>query len=405
MRLKADPGNLRGEVSINLPGSKSIHNRLLIIQKLSGGKVDISGNSQSEDTKFLNSALNHSSREMFMGEGGTALRFGLAWAAITPGERVIDGSKRLRERPIRELVEVLNDLGADIKSVNGDRKLPLLVKGRKLEGGKARMTQNISSQFISALLMIAPYTKKGISIELPNNQVSMPYIRMTVELMKRAGAKLSESGSEIVVHPAGYKPSSIQVEKDWSSASYFFEWVLFNENLQIELPGLSLESVQGDAQIVHLFKILGVEAREENGSIVVRKAEGSEIKEMDFLEVPDMAQSLAVAAAGIQKRIRLTGLQTLRVKETDRISALKSELLKVGVQCSSTDSSLEIESFKDPDPNVSIKTFRDHRMAMAFAPLASKLGEIEIQDPSVVAKSFPDYWNEIQKLGVEIIKI
>lgn len=391
MRLKADPGNLRGEVSINLPGSKSIHNRLLIIQKLSGGKVDISGNSQSEDTKFLNSALNHSSREMFMGEGGTALRFGLAWAAITPGERVIDGSKRLRERPITELVEVLNDLGADIKSVNGDRKLPLLVKGRKIEGGKARMTQNISSQFISALLMIAPYTKKGISIELPNNQVSMPYIRMTVELMKRAGAKLSESESEIAVHPGVYKPSSIQVEKDWSSASYFFEWVLFNENLQIELPGLSLESVQGDAQIVHLFKILGVEAREENGSIVVRKAEGSEIKEMDFLEVPDMAQSLAVAAAGIQKRIRLTGLQTLRVKETDRISALKSELLKVGVQCSSTDSSLEIESFKDPDPNVSIKTFRDHRMAMAFAPLASKLGEIEIQDPSVVAKSFPDY--------------
>jgi len=404
IRLKADPGKLQGRVSIELPGSKSVHNRLLIIQKLSCGKVKIKGESASEDTKFLRLALDSAFNEMWMGEGGTALRFGLAWAAITPGDRILDGSKRLRERPIMQLVEGLRELGADIQSVNDDNRLPLMVKGKRIKGGKVSIQDNISSQFISALLMIGPYTENGISISLPADQVSMPYIRMTIELMKRAGARIQQSESEIAVLPGEYEPSTLEVERDWSSASYFFEWVLFNPELEIELPGLSLDSVQGDSAIVNLFQKLGVNAVDKNGGISIQKSAEQNVNELDFLEIPDMAQSFALAAAGMKKKIKLRGLQTLKVKETDRIAALKSELLKVGVECKTTDSMLEIAGFKDAPSNVLIETFRDHRMAMAFAPLVSKLGEIQIVDPDVVGKSFPDYWKQVAKLGVEMIK-
>lgn len=404
IRLKADPGKLKGRVSIQLPGSKSIHNRLLIIQNLSCRKVKIKGDSASEDTKFLRLALDSAFNEMWMGEGGTALRFGLAWAAITPGNRIVDGSERLRERPIMQLVEALRELGADIHSVNEDNRLPLLVKGKRIKGGKVSIPDNISSQFISALLMIGPYTENGIAISLPADQVSMPYIRMTIELMKKAGARINKSDSEILVHPGEYKESTIEVERDWSSASYFFEWVLLNPELQIDLPGLTLDSVQGDAAIVKLFQKLGVSAIEEGGGLSIRKTREQDVQEFDFLEIPDMAQSFAVAAAGMKKKIELTGLKTLRVKETDRIAALKSELLKVGVACSTTDNTLEIVGFKDAHPDISVETFRDHRMAMAFAPLVSKLGEMHIVDPGVVRKSFPDYWKQVEKLGVEILK-
>jgi len=404
IRLKADPGSLKGRVAIQLPGSKSIHNRLLIIQKLSCGKVKIRGDSASEDTKFLRLALDSAFNEMWMGEGGTALRFGLAWAAITPGDRIVDGSKRLRERPLMQLVEALRELGAEISSVNNDNRLPLLVKGKRLKGGKVSISDNISSQFISALLMIGPYTENGISISLQADQVSMPYIRMTIELMKRAGAKMKQSESGISVEPGTYEPSTIEVERDWSSASYFFEWVLFNPELEIDLPGLSLDSVQGDAAIVNLFQKLGVSAIENNGGISIQKNAEHKVNELDFLEIPDMAQSFAVAAAGMKKKIKLRGLQTLKVKETDRIAALKSELLKVGIECSTTDNTLEITGFRDINREISIETFRDHRMAMAFAPLVSKFGEIQIKDPGVVGKSFPDYWKQVSKLGVEILK-
>ncbi len=404
IRLKADPGNLSGRVSIDLPGSKSIHNRLLIIQKLSCGKVKIKGESASEDTKFLRLALDSAFNEMWMGEGGTALRFGLAWAAITPGNRIVDGSERLRERPIMQLVEALRELGADIQSVNDDNRLPLMVKGKRIKGGKVNIQDNISSQFTSALLMIGPYTENGISISLPADQVSMPYIRMTIELMKRAGARIQPSESEIFVEPGEYKTATLEIERDWSSASYFFEWVLFNPELEINLPGLSLNSVQGDSAIVNLFQKLGVNAVEKYGGISIQKSAEQNVNELDFLEIPDMAQSFALAAAGMKKKIKLRGLQTLKVKETDRIAALKSELLKVGVECKTTDSMLEIAGFKDAPSNVLIETFRDHRMAMAFAPLVSKLGVIQIVDPDVVGKSFPDYWKQVAKLGVEMIK-
>jgi 3-phosphoshikimate 1-carboxyvinyltransferase len=232
----------------------------------------------------------------------------------------------------------------------------------------------------------------------------MPYIRMTIELMKRAGARVNQFDSEVLVQPGEYQESTIEVERDWSSASYFFEWALFNPELQIDLPGLTPDSLQGDAAIVDLFLKLGVSAIDEGEGLSIRKTSGQEVNEFDFLEIPDMAQSFAVAAAGMKKKIKLTGLQTLKVKETDRIAALKSELLKVGVACSITDNTLEIAGFKDAPPNALIETFRDHRMAMAFAPLVSKLGEIQIKDRGVVGKSFPDYWEQVAKLGVQIIK-
>ena len=405
IRLERAAGHLNDIIEIELPGSKSIHNRLLIISSLSSGKVKIIGKSNSDDTKYLESALNNTSLKMWMGEAGTALRFGLAWAAATPGERTIDGAARLRERPIIPLVHALREIGAEIYSLGDNEALPFKVIGKRLSGGSLVIEGNLSSQFISALLMIGPYTEKGIEIVLTANQVSMPYIQMTVDLMKQAGAKIEMAKNSVKVLPSTYGHSEISVEADWSSASYFYLWALFNPKLRIGFPRLSRKSVQGDRQISSLFSQLGVQTIEENGVLTIQKASSSIISEFDFTEMPDMAQTIAIAATGLKIPFKLKGLSTLRLKETDRIEALANELSKLGVVCATTHNSLELLEFTQPHPDPVIKTYSDHRMAMAFAPLASLRRSLMIENPEVVSKSFPHYWKEVKKIGVKSTKI
>ena len=393
------------EQPVSLPLSKSVNNRLLIMRALSDGKVEITGESSAEDVQYLKVALKSEASEIYMGDGGTAIRFGLAWAAISPGTRKISGSSRLMERPIAHLAEDLRRIGADIIYTEKDGFAPLLVRGKSLDGGEVSPGGQTSSQFISALLLIAPYCRDGLVLNLSENQVSTPYISMTIALMKMAGAEVSQSKNQIRVAPGGYKPTTIAVEPDWSAASYFYAWQALSGMPKLEISGLKDESIQGDRAGLRGFRDFGVVESFTPSGLALSSGNRKLPAALNFIESPDLAQTYAVCAAGLRHPLKLTGLQTLRVKETDRIAALEAELLKCGVTCRSGSDFLELGSFEPPQGVPRIKTYRDHRMAMAFAPLVTRIGVMEIENPEVVRKSFPHYWDELQKLGVEITPI
>lgn len=388
-----------GRIRVLLPASKSISNRLLIMGAVSGGAVEAENLSTADDTRYLRDALNSGKREIWLGHAGTALRFGLAWAAVTPGERFLHGSARLSERPVAPLVEALRSLGADISYPEKEGYAPLLVRGKKLRGGTVDLDAAVSSQFITALMLIGPVLDSGLELRLAGTVVSEPYLRMTARLMRRAGADVTFRENVIRIAESGYGDTSIEVEPDYSAASYFYAAAAFNQNLEIELPGLPEKSLQGDAVVAEIFRRFGVETRfSARGALLTPGEIIDDRAEYDFLACPDLAQTVAVTAAGLQKPFHLTGLQTLRIKETDRIAALAAELAKCAVGCKASEADLRINHFSDLSATPRIRTYDDHRMAMAFAPLAAVFGEIIIEDPEVVSKSFPDFFREIKKV-------
>ncbi len=381
-----------------LPASKSISNRLLIMGAVCGGAVEAENLSTSDDTRYLREALKSGKREIWLGHAGTALRFGLAWAAVTPGERFLHGSARLSERPVAPLVEALRSLGADISCPEKEGYAPLLVRGKKLRGGTVDLDAAVSSQFITALMLIGPVLEGGLELRLSGEIVSEPYLRMTARLMRMAGADVSFRENLIRIANTGYAETCIEVEPDYSAASYFYAAAAFNRNLETELPGLPEKSLQGDAAVAEIYRRFGVETRyTARGALLMPGEVLDDRLQFDFLACPDLAQTVAVTAAGLQKPFHLTGLQTLRIKETDRISALAAELTKCGVSCKASDRELTINGFSEISATPRIRTYDDHRMAMAFAPLAAVFGEIIIEDPEVVSKSFPDFFREIKK--------
>ena len=381
-----------------LPASKSISNRLLIMGAVCGGAVEAENLSTSDDTRYLREALKSGKREIWLGHAGTALRFGLAWAAVTPGERFLHGSARLSERPVAPLVEALRSLGADISCPEKEGYAPLLVRGKKLRGGTVDLDAAVSSQFITALMLMGPVLEGGLELRLSGEIVSEPYLRMTARLMRMAGADVSFRENLIRIANTGYAETCIEVEPDYSAASYFYAAAAFNRNLETELPGLPEKSLQGDAAVAEIYRRFGVETRyTARGALLMPGEVLDDRLQFDFLACPDLAQTVAVTAAGLQKPFHLTGLQTLRIKETDRISALAAELTKCGVSCKASDRELTINGFSEISATPRIRTYDDHRMAMAFAPLAAVFGEIIIEDPEVVSKSFPDFFREIKK--------
>lgn len=399
-RLRISKGvDFPEKVSISLPSSKSISNRLLVMRALSGNAITIQNLSEADDTVFLDEFLATETPEKWVGEAGTALRFGLAWAAITPGQHIIKGSHRITQRPISGLVDALRSLGADIKYLENEGFAPLEVNGKKLSGGSVEIEGHLSSQFVTAILLIAPYLENGISIKLAGNQVSRPYIEMTLALMKQAGTQLNVQGDIIEVKSGNYKPTTFKVESDWSAASYFYAFKYLNLRMDIRIEGVSANSLQGDFGIVELAKEMGLESHFENDGVRFESIDKDFPAQLDFYKMPDVAQTFAVMAAGVGAPLELIGLQTLRVKETDRIEALVNELKKCGVACKATTDTLEIVGFADVNETLEIETYDDHRMAMAFAPLASVLGEIVICNPGVVSKSFPDFWTQVEKMG------
>ena len=401
--LSLSQESVPGDVEISLPASKSITNRLLIMRALSGNAIQIENLSTADDSQILENALRVSSGDVDLGLAGTALRFGMAWAAITPGTRVLKGKARLHERPVKELVDALRELGADIKYLEKEGFAPLEITGKALNGGRLTIAGSRSSQFTTAMMLIAPYCASPLHFKMDPAQVSMPYIDMTLRLMQKAGAVVEQEGREIKIS-GKYQSTVFQVEPDWSAASYFYLWAMALEKSTISLKNLVFDSVQGDKLAADVFAHYGMISHFANGNMRVAKKLIPDFRnEINCVGFPDLAQTFAVAAVIAQKPLKLTGLQTLRFKETDRIEALKNELAKCGATCQAGSDYLDIISFQKPAETPIIKTYDDHRMAMAFAPLAAIFGEIKIENPDVVSKSFPNYWTEVAKLKAIVI--
>jgi 3-phosphoshikimate 1-carboxyvinyltransferase len=400
------------EARIAVTGSKSESNRLLLLQALYSNVV-IENLSNSDDTNVLKQALETSSHTVDIHHAGTAMRFLTAYYARTEGADVIlSGSKRMHERPIKILVDALKELGANIEYIDVEGYPPLRIYGSKLEGDFVKMKANVSSQYISALLLIAPALPKGLTLELEGVITSVPYIKMTLALLNQIDVTTLFEQNTICISPKeDVKDTSYIVESDWSSASYFYSLIALSNHSKVTLTSYSGKSLQGDAALCDIYKDLGVDTvfNASETSITLTKSDGkvSNFLSLNLSNTPDIAQTIAVTCFGLGIGCKLTGLHTLKIKETDRLSALKTELEKLGSAISITNDSLELEgnraiAFSESNSGVcEIDTYQDHRMAMAFAPLALKFPLI-INDPMVVTKSFPSFWKDLETMGVAV---
>lgn len=387
-------------VEIELPASKSISNRALIIQHLAEVDIRIENLSEADDTVHLNHALQKGGEELWMGDAGTAARFSIAYAAVKPGKRIISGSERLSQRPMKPLINALRSLGAEIVCLEKEGYLPVQITGRELNGGEVEIEANVSSQFISALMLIGPQLSKGLIIKFRGKPTSLPYLTITEEVMEMCGAEVKIGEDSIVVEPKKYVDAIVRVEPDWSAASYFFSAVALNSQLIVLLKGLTSPSIQGDANLVNLYKPLGVGSTfNQDGLLLEHSDHANPESKIDLQNNPDMAQTIAATYAGLHHQVLLTGLHTLKVKETDRLSAMVNELSRMGVEAEATDDSLLVKAGNRLTSDQTIHTYGDHRMAMAFAPLVFKT-HLSLENPAVVAKSFPDFFAEFSKLGV-----
>jgi 3-phosphoshikimate 1-carboxyvinyltransferase len=372
--------------------------------------IVIENTSNSDDSEVMNAALTNITNTVDVHHAGTAMRFLTAYFASKENSNVVlTGSSRMKERPIKILVEALKQLGAKIEYLENDGFPPIKIKGQKLTTSKVSLQANVSSQYISALLLIAPSLQNGLELELIGEITSIPYIKMTLNLLQEIGVETSFIGNKIVVKPKTQnpKPKTQTVESDWSSASYYYSILALSKvGTQIVLSSFKENSLQGDAILATIYQQMGVETHFEKGKITLIKNSkpiNQNIK-IDLNNAPDIAQTIAVTAFGLGIGCQLTGLHTLKIKETDRLVALKKELSKLGAAISVTNESLQLEPSNSIRPDQIIATYNDHRMAMAFAPLALKTN-INIENAEVVSKSYPDFWNDLIKLGFEISEI
>ena len=431
------PENLSAEVF--LPASKSISNRALVLTALSGGNLSLLTNvSDCDDTRVMLRALAmlgekdkavSTLKTIDIGAAGTAMRFLTALLATVPGEYVITGTERMRHRPIGILIDALRQLGADIEYVGETGFPPLHIKGGSLRGGTLRMAGNVSSQYVSALLMIAPCLEGGLHLELEGEVMSRPYIEMTMSMMRHFGAEVRwDSAQAVTVAPKAYCAAPYTIESDWSAASYWYEIVFLAEQQQetATLHGLFENSLQGDCAVADIFDRLTVKTMPlrrgytDSRMMLIRRGAMPTRLEWDFAATPDLAQTVVVACAVRGIAFRFTGLQSLRIKETDRIAALQRELAKLGIyineepggvlswdgpQQQSVCGDAHATRYLCPACDTVIDTYDDHRMAMAFAPVAMLLGNIIINNPDVVSKSYPRFWDDLREAGFGIIEL
>ena len=401
------PTHITGEVI--LPASKSISNRALAINMLAGNAKTPVNLSDCDDTRVMLEWLNDRPSTIDIGAAGTAMRFSTALLAVTEGSHIITGSERMKKRPIGILVNALRQLGAQIEYVEDDGFPPLRIVGNNsLEGGIISLPGNVSSQYISAMLMIGPTLKKGLTLQLTGEIISRPYINMTIAIMHSFGANVQfVTDNTIVVKPGKYNPNDYTVENDWSAASYWYEIIALanNTDATIYLPNLYKNSLQGDCKGAEVFRKLGVETQYTSNGVTIRKTPISIASlEYDFVEMPDLAQTFVVTCCMLGVHFHFTGLQSLKIKETDRINALKVEMKKLGYVIEDRNGSelLWQGELCKPMDNCAIDTYEDHRMAMSFAPVSMKIGKININDPHVVTKSYPHYWDDLKKVGFEL---
>ena len=420
-------GPLRGRIV--LPASKSISARALIINALSGNTILPENLSDSDDTQAMLRALEDMPRCVDIGAAGTAMRFLTAYLSVTPGTRTLTGTERMKHRPIGILVDALRSIGADITYEGEEGYPPLRIVGRNdLEGGELTVAGNVSSQYVSALLMIAPTLRKGLRLTLTGKVASRPYIDMTMSMMRDFGAevewKASPSrggleGAVIDVKPGAYLQRPYHIESDWSAASYWYEMVALaprKANAEVELVGLHRNSIQGDSKVSQWMAELGVGTQhfvEPDGTEITRLRQTGNVTCyfcQDFTHQPDLAQTFAATCTMLDVPFRLVGLQSLRIKETDRIAALEQELRKLADVEVEGDELLWSGCYAEDMESLSgrmltFDTYDDHRMAMALAPVClRRAGQIQINDPQVITKSYPAYWDDLQKVGFKICR-
>ncbi|MBP6662499.1 MAG: 3-phosphoshikimate 1-carboxyvinyltransferase [Paludibacter sp.] len=386
---------------ISLPASKSISNRALILDALSYSPYDIENLADCDDTNVLVSALDSNSTTFDIGAAGTTMRFLTAFLSKTVGEWVITGSERMKQRPIKLLVDALNGLGARIEYLENDGYPPLKIVGSALVGGEIHLKGNVSSQYISALMMIAPCMLKGLKIVLEGKIISKPYINMTMQMMDEYGIDVDFLGNVIQIEPQEYQPIPYKVESDWSAASYWYEILSLVGKGGVFLKGLGENSYQGDSKVADLFEQLGVKTTYmEDGVLLSPNGELTTRMEYDFTDEPDLTQTFAVTCCLKGIPFKFSGLETLKIKETDRIAALINELAKLGyVVYEPAESQLAWDGARcEPASPISIATYHDHRMAMAFAP-AALVTPIIVENPQVVTKSYPGFWDDFEKLS------
>lgn len=409
------PKNKEINAEINLTGSKSESNRALVIAALSKGTVQVHNLSDADDTVILNgilSSLNNNDemlQQVNVGHAGTAMRFLTAYLSTVNGQFLLTGSKRMTERPIKLLVDALKSLGAEISYEAAEGYPPLLIKGGLTQTTKTvSIKGDVSSQYLSALLIIAPTLPQGLSLEIEGELTSKPYVDMTLKMLEETGIVHQWTGNTINIAPQIHKKSELTVEPDWSAASYWYSIACLADQANIKLPNLKEKSLQGDSRIQEIMVDLGVHtSRTENGIQITGNGDIKNQQEvLDLKDCPDLAQTIIVAAAAKGLNLTFTGLETLKIKETNRVEALQNELLKIGVSLIEKNEfyTLDCEKLHFPE-HIFIKTYDDHRMAMAFAPLSLVIQKVELEDLHVVEKSYPDYWKDLMKAGFTVEEI
>ena len=389
---------------LRITGSKSETNRLLLLQALFSG-LSIENTSESDDSEVMQAALKDKTDVIDVHHAGTAMRFLTAYFAHLEGrEVVLTGSQRMQERPIKILVEALRSIGASITYEKEEGYPPIIIKGKKLTGGTVALPADISSQYISALLLIGPVLENGIQLDLVGKITSIPYINMTLSLLNNIGVQTEFKGQSIRVAPQKKPRLTTQiVESDWSSASYYFSIVALSDESEIHLTSYKKNSLQGDRVLREIYSKLGVSSSIEGQTLILKKEKVDlpNVLEWDLSKAPDIAQTIAVSCYGLGIGCKLRGLHTLKIKETDRLQALYNELTKLGAQVKVTDKSLELAAGSNFVADCSLPTYNDHRMAMAFAPLALKVPLI-IENAEVVSKSYPTFWKDLEQINFKI---
>ena len=390
-------------VDAGLPASKSIANRALVIAALCGAEKKLNNLSDCDDTQAVIKALCSTDSIKNIGAAGTAMRFLTAYYAISSESVVMTGTERMKNRPISILVDALRSMGADIEYMEKEGFPPLRINGKQLFGGELHMQGNVSSQYLSAILMIAPYTRDGVKLVIEGDLVSRPYLQMTLSLMQDFGVSYTWDENVIEIKPSEYCAREFTVENDWSAASYWYSIVALSEDKSIKLKYLLSESLQGDSKLVELYKPLGVDTTFVDGGVVMSKKVGIKLPsfyDISLKEQPDLAQTLVVSCLLLDVPFKFSGLENLKIKETDRIAALINECKTLGFVLKELESGvLSWDGEKcSVAEEIVIKTYEDHRMAMAFAPAVIKYGSMIIDEPDVVTKSYPSFWQEFQKV-------
>lgn len=404
--LAVNNDEVRGVVA--LPASKSIANRLLVMNALAANVITINNLSQANDTRLLNSILGElsfdtaSAVEIDCHDAGTVMRFLTAFFAITEGKWLLKGTDRMHQRPIGILVEKLKELGADIEYLHNEGYPPLLINGTQLKGGEIRIDAGISSQYISALMMIAPYLKKGLTLKLEGKITSKPYISLTTELMQQCGVQAGFVGNVVTIPEGKYKATKTTVESDWSAASYWYAVAAVANRAEIKLNGLLPDSLQGDSVVARLMEEFGVTTTFTNNGVLIKN--GGTVTnhfEHDFTDCPDLGPTFIALCGAMGIPARFYGLESLAIKESDRTAALASELKKVGVVFEQNDEYWQLIPNKEAlnsSKTIEFDTYNDHRLAMALSVFSIVLSEIKINNPQVIIKSYPTFWDDFMQI-------